>query len=248
MTAAWEKLFLGDVEEPTMLTNVSYKSDQQVVKDQFVLSIPIMAKGSLLKYTFGTDGFDIGFSVTLVNNSTGKKLNIVEFARVQSHLDPECVEKGPFEDIESGMLLLRWDNSFSYFRSKKLSYTVSLEYPDEDPEIKIKRDRANIDECMKQIRAAEGRRAHANLECEGLNNQISQLEDQLLKLKETLAEKKGSIDSATKESELISERLQSQKIDITELILSLVVRDGWVKQEPPTVSETAAPPTPEIAA
>jgi len=74
-----------------------YQSSAQPVKSTFYLRVPISFPGALLTYTFGTDAFDIGFSLTF--ESSHSEIVLVPESRVSSHSEPVV---GTFKFVAAG--------------------------------------------------------------------------------------------------------------------------------------------------
>lgn len=78
------------------------------------------------RWEFKTEIHDIKFGVRSVNQQTGEKVNEVALRRVPAH-----------EDEESGFITCQanhkytvvFDNSYSYFKNKKLTYSVVVTRP-----------------------------------------------------------------------------------------------------------------------
>mmetsp|Transcript_18663 Transcript_18663/g.27014 ORF Transcript_18663/g.27014 Transcript_18663/m.27014 type:complete len:458 (-) Transcript_18663:153-1526(-) len=90
-------------------------SDKTVVKS---FEVPVIVKSSdYIAWSFSTKHKDIGFSVQL--NGT----DIVAYQRYNSH---EESVSGVIEVPQDGVVLFLWDNSYSRFRSKSLSYATTV--------------------------------------------------------------------------------------------------------------------------
>lgn len=75
-----------------------FKSSSQPVVSHFELKIPLTFPGAKLSYSFGTDGSDIGFSVSQLL-SHGEIIEIRAESRVQSHTEPLV---GSYDFISGG--------------------------------------------------------------------------------------------------------------------------------------------------
>lgn len=74
---------------------------------------------------------DIKFGVRSVNQKTGEKINEVNLRRVQSH---EGEESGYITCQADCKYTVVFDNSYSYFKNKKLTYSVVITRPLEEVE------------------------------------------------------------------------------------------------------------------
>jgi len=89
----------------------------------FEQSIEVKGQNKTIKWEFSTLEYDIGF--TVLHNFEGvQKSKIFEMKRYNSHLE---VITGEFTTTTDGVYVLRWDNTFSKFRKKLLTYKVSEE-------------------------------------------------------------------------------------------------------------------------
>lgn len=98
-----------------------YKAQDILIHKEFLLPIPTLA-GSIIKYNFTTQNGDIQFGTTFQFLSKSYE-NILEADRVPS--DIETIS-GCYKAMHDGKFLLVFDNSFSWFTPKSLSYVVEL--------------------------------------------------------------------------------------------------------------------------
>jgi hypothetical protein len=87
------------------------------------LPIPIAAPYSTVKYEFCTENGDIVFSIVFVSDE-GEETIISAPERVNSQEEPVS---GTCQLDSPGTLLFLWDNTFSWFNSKSLTYAVEIE-------------------------------------------------------------------------------------------------------------------------
>ncbi|KAK6305992.1 hypothetical protein J4Q44_G00229170 [Coregonus suidteri] len=90
------------------------------------LEYEILYPGCVLRWQFSSDGADIGFGVFLKGKmgqrqSAGQMLEVVPSQRYNTHLVPE---DGSLTCSEPGVYVLRFDNTYSIFQSKRISFTV----------------------------------------------------------------------------------------------------------------------------
>jgi hypothetical protein len=92
--------------------NVQYKHE---------VKVPAIA-GSTVKYTFSTSNGDIEFS--LHYQTTNNLLEVIrEPMREPSHVE---AIKGSYKAVYDGVFIFIFDNSFSWFTDKLLSYNIQL--------------------------------------------------------------------------------------------------------------------------
>ncbi|KAK4311734.1 hypothetical protein Pmani_016790 [Petrolisthes manimaculis] len=90
------------------------------------LKYDVKKPGSQLRWEFRTEDFDIGFGVSR-KVKKGEEEVLVPLQRVNSQL---VTEEGCLVCNEPGTYVVTFDNEFSYVRSKKVLYTVSVEPPE----------------------------------------------------------------------------------------------------------------------
>lgn len=94
-------------------------------RDKLVRQIECPAGGGELAWSFSTKDHNVAFGVEWTPASGGAKGKVVAVPceRVDSHHYPVS---GSHLTNEAGTWTVTWDNSFSYFTSKELSYTVNV--------------------------------------------------------------------------------------------------------------------------
>ncbi|XP_061458423.1 SEC14-like protein 2 [Rhineura floridana] len=96
----------------------------------------ILFPGCVLRWQFMSDGADIGFGIFL-KTKVRERQRASEMAEVRpnerynAHLVPE---DGSLTCADAGIYVLRFDNTYSYIHSKKVSYTVEVLLPDKKSE------------------------------------------------------------------------------------------------------------------
>ncbi|KAK8380333.1 hypothetical protein O3P69_016738 [Scylla paramamosain] len=90
------------------------------------LKYEVKKPGSHLRWEFRTEDFDIGFGVSR-KLKKGEEEVLVPLQRVNSQL---VTEEGYLVCTEPGTYVVTFDNEFSYMRSKKVLYSVSVVKPD----------------------------------------------------------------------------------------------------------------------
>lgn len=103
------------------------------VKRGSSLQIDVEAKkpGSIIRWQFTTEGYDLGFGVYKKTKDEKQHvknmITIVPTQRVDSHLVPE---DGSVSVKEAGTYVVRFDNTYSYIRSKTISYLIEVLEPE----------------------------------------------------------------------------------------------------------------------
>ncbi|EFX85375.1 hypothetical protein DAPPUDRAFT_314193 [Daphnia pulex] len=87
------------------------------------LEFEIGATNSVLRWEFMTEGGDIGFRIYHVAGSKQDIVEVVPVSRIESHL---VMEEGEIICDYIGKYVVEFENSFSFFKSKKVYYNVEL--------------------------------------------------------------------------------------------------------------------------
>ncbi|XP_072520745.1 SEC14-like lipid binding 8 [Salminus brasiliensis] len=98
------------------------------------LEYEILAPGCVLRWQFCCEGADVGFGVFLKKKlgewmKAGQMQEVVPSQRYNAHLVPE---DGSLTCAEAGVYVLRFDNTYSIFQSKKVSFSVEVLLPSSD--------------------------------------------------------------------------------------------------------------------
>ncbi|XP_023237943.1 SEC14-like protein 2 isoform X1 [Centruroides sculpturatus] len=94
-------------------------------KSHISVEVPVTKNDSILSWEFQTEKHDIGFAVSFKNsdNNNCKLEEIIPLERVESSLIPE---QGELICIKTGTYILKFDNSHSMFRSKRVKYKYEV--------------------------------------------------------------------------------------------------------------------------
>jgi hypothetical protein len=186
------------------------------------LDIPIhvSAGGSVVEYEINTDLYDIGFGVTAEREEG--ITNVKEKSRVDSHLEP-VTGKFLVGSVPCA-LVFSFDNEYSWFREKKVSYKITVTPPNVENVVTGRRLRAK-----KALEAVEKDQAEMDERYETVAQKRSELEDAILRLERELTEKKKSMDVVAKEEKWLDKKLAVRKEQIT--MLSQRLKDGWADEK-----------------
>ncbi|TMW66511.1 hypothetical protein Poli38472_004276 [Pythium oligandrum] len=88
----------------------------------FPLHIKVDAASAVVHYEFSTRDFDINFAIQMIDIN-GTMLELLPSQRYESH---KHTVTGQLNVTGPGLLLLVWDNSFSWLNTKQLAYTIEL--------------------------------------------------------------------------------------------------------------------------
>ena len=93
-----------------------------------MLPIPVSVAGSAIEYEFTTKNGDVEFSVILSSKGLDENEDMCVFENSRVPSDIEIV-KGKFKAAREGIVMFRWNNVFSWYNPKYLSYTLRLAQP-----------------------------------------------------------------------------------------------------------------------
>ncbi|KAI2513236.1 hypothetical protein MHU86_1274 [Fragilaria crotonensis] len=192
------------------------KSVPIALRGKMEVPIHVTAPGSIVEYSIESKGYDINFSVAAERE---EGITIVrESARVDAHIAPVT---GKFL-VGSVPCLLKFtfDNDYSWFREKQISYRVTVSPPSAEVLLAGRRRRAKA--CQKAI---EDDLTSAQQRLDAASAQKASLENDIAKLEKQLAEKTKSLDVVAKEESWLKSRvdlrLQQQDLLVTRL------KSGW---------------------
>jgi len=200
-----------DSQTTAIAKSKSFKSSNIEVTYDLELPIEVAVPGSRVKYAFSTDGGDISFGLYIQppgasqnkNAGTEEDVELLEITRVKSDIDPIT---GTITIPSPCTLLFYWDNHYSWFRAKRLSYSVSILPPTEDVVQKMRTDRLNevLGDVMKDKEKTSARLEKISEAREILNKKVIDLENQLRDAKSHLA-------VARKEEQSLTEKIEMRK-------------------------------------
>ncbi|XP_046633880.1 SEC14-like protein 2 isoform X4 [Daphnia pulicaria] len=90
------------------------------------LEFKITQANSMLRWEFMTEEGDISFRLYYVKSKGGKKFDVVNMERVESHL---MMEEGEIVCTQPVLYIVEFDNSYSYLRSKNIWYRITVDLP-----------------------------------------------------------------------------------------------------------------------
>ena len=184
---------------------ILYNANSFQVRWQFELPVPCVS-GSIVKYFFATGGGDIRFKLSFL--SAARPAVVVQPARVPSDVEPIA---GSFKSPREGTLLFHFDNSFSWFTAKELTYQISLIQPafktaDEARALKC---RHLLQASVQDTRSAKLRLAKHQQRIPELREELLSLHDRITQQGEELARKREIFAAAEREAEEMAARISS---------------------------------------
>ncbi|KAL8562081.1 hypothetical protein ACOMHN_031852 [Nucella lapillus] len=126
-----EEYYSQDLSDLTGFTEASIGRGSSLQVD-----VTVNKPNCIIRWQFKTDGFDIGLGVFRKTGEGRQKAGEMEVVcateRVNSHLVPE---DGSVTCKDPGTYVVRFDNTYSWTRSKKLFYLMEVLEPDSDAPI-----------------------------------------------------------------------------------------------------------------
>ena len=122
-----------------------------------------------------------------------------------------------------GFVVLIFDNSYSWLRSKKLSYSVSLlQDPVAARDLRVNNIKRRVAACDDDIQRAERRSERAEEEKNELEGVMNNLKAELETVAKEINKKKASLDAIIQEQTYLAERMQQQRAIRGSLVERLV--------------------------
>jgi hypothetical protein len=192
--------FSDSKQSPPMLL----KSTDALVQKFFELPIPVLA-GSTVKYHFTTSGGDISFLTKFY--SRGNSEVVFGPTRVPSDVDAYT---GQYKSTKDGTLILYFDNMFSWFTPKYLTYHVEVFQPafTAADNARCLRSRSMLKVCVEDTRNAEKSLNESKKKMKELGAVIPNMENRLKILETELASKKAILQKAYAEAEEMAARIE----------------------------------------
>lgn len=181
------------------------KSTDCFVQKFFELPVPVLA-GSTVKYQFSTAGGDISFTTKFW--SKGGSETIFEATRVPSDVEAYT---GQYKATKDGTLILFFDNSFSWFTPKYLTYNVEVFQPafTAADNARCLRSRSMLRACVEDTKASEQSLEVSREKMNELNAVIPTMQNRLSILQAELDAKKAILDKAYREAEEMAARIEA---------------------------------------
>ena len=188
-----------------------YQSSEVLVQTQLDLTVPVVA-GTEVQIEFTTRNGDISFSMHFSAWSTdeegGSLEPVCEPTRVPSDVAPH---RETFRAPCDGNLLLLFDNSYSWFTLKYLSYQVDA-VPPSTRDVEMSRcfkAQQLLASAVGDIHVAEDRLTRAKDRMLVLKGEVAALEERAARLRAELAARQAQLDKAYEEADEMSARIDA---------------------------------------
>mmetsp|Transcript_2339 Transcript_2339/g.4979 ORF Transcript_2339/g.4979 Transcript_2339/m.4979 type:complete len:284 (-) Transcript_2339:243-1094(-) len=186
------------------------------LRAKFDVPIHVTAGGSVVEYEIATAEYDISFGVTAEREEG--VTNVKESARVDSHLEP-VTGKFLVGSVPCA-LIFSFDNEYSWFREKRVTYKITVTPPLTENVVKGRRLRAKkaLEVVIKDNQEMEDR-------YETATQKRTEVEAEVKKLEKELAEKKKSLDVVTTEETWLEKKraVRAEQIEM----LNTRLEKGW---------------------
>eukprot|EP00814_Leptocylindrus_danicus_P020037 CAMPEP_0116027314 /NCGR_PEP_ID=MMETSP0321-20121206/14553_1 /TAXON_ID=163516 /ORGANISM="Leptocylindrus danicus var. danicus, Strain B650" /LENGTH=340 /DNA_ID=CAMNT_0003500641 /DNA_START=73 /DNA_END=1095 /DNA_ORIENTATION=+ len=195
-----------------------------------VLEIPIIIRGpsnSVVEYTVESSSLDISFGIVVLNGESNvdgddadksEDMTIFERKRVDAHLSPIT---GQFLiRTVPCTVLFTFDNTYSFVRSKEVTYRITITPPSMDEALASRRRRAkaSLEAVQEDAKSAESRLI-------SVISQRQELEAEIEKLQKLVMDKSKSKLVAEKEEGWLKKRLEMREVQ--EEMLNVRLENGW---------------------
>ena len=186
------------------------------LRAKFDVPIHITAGGSVVEYEISTDKYDIGFGVTAEREEG--VTNVRESTRVESHL--ESVTGKFLVGSVPCTLVFSFDNEYSWFREKRVSYTITVTPPKITNVVKGRRLRAK-----KALEVVKGDISEMEERHDAISQEKTSLEDEIKQMEQELEDKKNALAEFNEEDEFLRKmrHTRTKQIDLLEERLE----KGW---------------------
>lgn len=192
------------------------KSVPVALRAKFDVPIHVTAGGSVVEYEIATDDYDIAFGVTAEREEG--VTNVKESARVDSQL--ETVTGKFLVGSVPCALIFSFDNEYSWFREKKVTYKITVTPPRTENVVKGRRLRAK-----KALEVVKKDSQEMAERYETATQKRSELEADVKKLEKELAEKKKSLDVVSTEEKWLEKKRAVRAEQI--MLLNTRLKNGW---------------------
>ncbi|KAF4317472.1 hypothetical protein G195_009161 [Phytophthora kernoviae 00238/432] len=191
-----------------IVDELQWKSSQVPIaaSEGFQLPIKLDARKGELHYTFSTRDYDVNFGVQMIC-ADGSLIELLETRRYESQkqeVQGQLALTGP------GMVLLLWDNSFSWVNTKQLAYQVELKQ-----ETLPVSDAEKTQVALKARLEREHKLLGSESEFDGLETQIQTegqtidfLRHQIEELQTQLKQHEEAKESVSKEKDRVGEQIE----------------------------------------
>ncbi|XP_077996016.1 SEC14-like protein 2 [Glandiceps talaboti] len=132
-----ESYYLKDKDNTEKMETVTVSRGSSVDLE-YTVEIP----GTFISWEFQTEGSDVGFGIFKKDGGEKALTTIVPTSRCKSNI---IVEDGQVKVDDPGTYVVRFDNTYSWVKSKKIKYSVQVLPPDNEVEAQLDEDAPEFD-------------------------------------------------------------------------------------------------------
>lgn len=184
---------------------IHWRTRDFLIQFHHEVKVPATA-GSIVKFSFTTTNGDINFALHFVTPQ-----NYVEVVR-DSTREPSDIEpiKGSYKADYDGVFVFIFDNSYSWFTDKFVSYDIYLFQPAfaQADATRVAQSRRLLWNMIEDSRQAQVKLITSKEKYASLTSEIATLEAKLVALQQDLQNKKTIVLSAQEEVEEMEKRIQ----------------------------------------
>ena len=215
-------LLLRQVDGPSLSTNVDVaspsiyqaKSVPIALRSRFVVPIHVTSGGSIVEYVLSTECHDVAFGVT-AEREEGMTI-VKEMVRVDSHLGP-VTGKFLVGSVPCA-LVFAFDNEYSWFREKRLTYKIVVTPPRVEDVVVGRRLRArkaletvtaDVRDMREELTTTSTGKVETGKEVERLERALADAREELAKLTIREGALVKKIDVRSRQIDMLENRLKN---------------------------------------
>ena len=187
-----------------------FRASDMLLQKVFELPIRVTQPGSTILYSFSTVQGDVSFAAYFVSVDSRPMETVIEPHRVPS--DVENIT-GRFKAGREGTLVIKFDNSFSWFTPKYLTYLIEMSQPTGTiaDNHRCNRSRALLNMLIEETPRLSSELLQSLKESSSIRSEILDLEVQMKQLQLQIDDKKSALQQAMNRVIYIENRMESNK-------------------------------------
>jgi len=182
--------------------------------------IHITCGGSVVEYTVESEGYDISFGI-MAEREEGSTV-VSKTTRVDAHIQ-SITGKFLVGSVPCA-LIFTFDNEYSWFREKKITYSITVTPPTIDNIIAGRKKRAES-----ALKVVLEEKNDANTKLESVSTMRAALAEKVERLEKELEEDRKNLGEIEKEEDLLKTKVELRSIQ--ENLLEKRLNEGWTDEE-----------------
>ena len=189
---------------------IVFRASDMLLQKVFELPIRVTQPGSTILYSFSTVQGDVSFAAYFLSVDSRPQETVIEPHRVPS--DVENIT-GRFKAGREGTLVIKFDNSFSWFTPKYLTYLIELNQPSGTlaDSHRCNKSRALLTMLVEETPRLSSELLQSMKESSSIRSEMLDLEVQMKQLQLQLEEKKQALQQAMERVIYIENKMESNK-------------------------------------